>query len=75
MGLKQSPDSGHPSIIILAVKDKAELQVALSHAREQGIKTFEFHEPYQDWGLTSFATESLPQAQRHHFSQFNLWRK
>ena len=76
MGIKHGPSpDGHPSIIFLGTKDKQELESALDQARSHGLKTFEFHEPYQNWGLTSFACEPIPEEKRHLFSNFQLWRK
>lgn len=76
MGIKNGPSpDGHPSIIFLSTKSKDELQEALAYTNSTGLRTFEFHEPYKNWGLTAFATQPIPQDQRHLFSKFNLWRK
>lgn len=76
LGIKHGPSpDGHPSIIFLSTKNKEQLEAALEYARSQELKTFEFYEPYQDWGLTSFAIQPIPQEQRHLFSNYKLWRK
>lgn len=41
----------------------------------KGIATCEFHEPYMDWGLTSFGCEPITQEQRNIFSGYSLWFK
>jgi hypothetical protein len=71
-GLSQTE---HPSLVFLATKDKEALSSALAYASELGIKTFEFHEPYCEWGLTAFACEPITHRQRKMFKHFNLWRK
>lgn len=69
-----SPD-GHPSLIYLEARDQEQLLEAKAHAEAAGLRTFPFHEPYQDWGLTAFACEPIPQDKRALFKGFNLWRK
>lgn len=73
-GQSSSPDD-HPSFVFLSTKTKEQLQAALEYVRELGIGTFEFHEPYMNWGLTSFATKPITQDQRKLFAKFQLWRK
>lgn len=72
---KNSSEVDHPSFVFLSTKTKDQLEAALEYVRAQGLKTYEFYEPYQDWGLTSFAIQPIPQEQRHLFSNFPLWRK
>jgi hypothetical protein len=74
MGRRHQPDN-HPSLVFLSTNSKQELESALDHAREHGINTYEFHEPYQNWGLTAFACEPIPASKREAFSNFQLWRK
>ena len=74
MGRRHQPDH-HPSLIFISTKSEAELQQALAYARSQGLSTYEFHEPYQDWGLTAFACEPIPDHLRKAFSNYQLWRK
>jgi hypothetical protein len=76
LGLKHGPSlDGHPSLVYLDTSNKQELEAALDYVHSQGLKTYEFHEPYQDWGLTAFAVEPLEHHQRSIFSHFKLWRK
>lgn len=74
MGRRHQPDQ-HPSLIFISTKSKDQLIDALYYAREHGIDAYEFHEPYQDWGLTAFACAPITAQQREAFSNFKLWRK
>ena len=65
------PADHHPSYVHLSIRDKSQLE-KLKHALEtEGIKTAEFHEPYQDWGLTSISC-LLTEEQRKHLSHLQL---
>lgn len=76
LGIKHGPSpDGHPSLVFLAARDRDELSLALSYARSHDLRTFEFHEPYGDWGLTAFAIEPIPHGKRSLFSHYKLWRK
>lgn len=76
LGIKYGPSpDGHPSLVFLETKSSAELHEALLTMASRGIQTFQFHEPYQDWGLTAFACEPIPEHNRRLFKDFQLWRK
>lgn len=62
----------HPSYIHLTVRDQHALTQLRARLHDQGIQTAEFHEPYQDWGLTAIAC-LLTEEQRHHLSDLRLW--
>lgn len=67
------PDDLHPSFIHLTIKNKQMLE-DLKHALQaQGISTAEFHEPYQNWGLTAIAC-LLKEDQRSTLSHLQLWK-
>lgn len=75
-GIKHGPSpDGHPSLIYLEARDQDHLLEAKATIAQAGLKLYEFHEPYQDWGLTAFACEPIPQDKRALFKGFNLWRK
>lgn len=74
MGRRHQPDQ-HPSLVFISTKSQQHLLYALDLAREQGIEAYEFHEPYQNWGLTAFACAPITADRRHAFSHFKLWRK
>ena len=66
------PSDGHPSYIHLSIRDKVRLEQLRDVLNEQGIATSEFHEPYQDWGLTAISC-LLTEDQRNHLSHLQLW--
>ena len=68
----RSPDH-HPSLIYLTIKDKSELEGLRTKLHDQGIATAEFHERYQDWGLTAISC-LLSEDQRHLLKHLQLWR-
>jgi len=61
-----------PSYIHLTCRDQHQLEQLRSALSERGIVTSEFHEPYQDWGLTAIAC-LLTEEDRHHLSHLRLW--
>lgn len=67
------PSDHHPSLIYLTIRDKHDLEVLKRSLHEQGIKTSEFHEPYQDWGLTAIACQ-LDDSNRSLLKHLRLWR-
>ena len=62
----------HPSIIFLTCRDKQALEHLRAQLNDSVIPTSEFHEPYQNWGLTAIAC-LLTEVQRHHLSDLRLW--
>lgn len=66
------PADQHPSYVHLTARDKPALEHLRSVLSHAGIPTSEFHEPYQDWGLTAIAC-LLTEEQRHHLAHLRLW--
>ena len=67
------PADHHPSYIHLTVRDQPRLELLRARLQEAGIQTAEFHEPYQDWGLTAIAC-CLTEDQRGLLKGLPLWR-
>ena len=67
------PVDNHPSYIHLTIRDKNRLEQLRSTLNEQGISTAEFHEPYQDWGLTAISC-LVTEEQRIHLKGLQLWK-
>lgn len=61
------------SLIVLQVKNKAQLEKALAKTKAAGIRTEVFHEPDWDYGFTAFATEQISEDQRKLFKNYRLW--
>lgn len=75
LGLKLSRKYAQPpSIVLIQIKDEKELLKAYEKIGNHGIHCEMFHEPYQQTGATSFATEPIFQHQRSLFSKFQLWK-
>lgn len=72
-GLAHSNSGKLNSIIIFGTKDKEELESLLDRFRPQ-LTCYPFYEPYKDTGLTAFATLPIPEADRHLFKGFKLWK-
>ena len=66
-------DTSHPSYIHLTVRDQHQLMQLRARLQLAGIEIAEFHEPYQDWGLTAIAC-CLTEDQRHLLRGLPLWR-
>lgn len=66
------PNDTHPSFIHLTIKNKQTLENLKQSLHDQGIQTAEFHEPYQNWGLTAISC-LLTEEQRHHLKHLQLW--
>ena len=62
-----------PSYIHLTVRDKAALEKLREKLNSNSHQTSEFHEPYQDWGLTAIAC-CLSEDERHELRGLPLWR-
>jgi hypothetical protein len=67
-----------PSIIILQVKNEAQLLKARAAIQEQGIVSEIFYEPDSHLGyepsFTAFATLPITEDQRIHLRKYRLWR-
>ncbi len=70
--LKNAED---PSVVIVEIQDKKSLEKEINHLKSLGIETYSFYEPFDDIGLTAFATQPVTQEQRHLFSHYPLWGK
>lgn len=73
---KAFPQDRHKtdSIIVLGLKNKRELEKAMTRLRENNIELIEFHEPDWDYGLTTFGTQPLNQDQRQIMRRYQLWK-
>lgn len=67
------PPDYHPSYIHLTVDDKSRLEVLRQKLNDANIPTTEFHEPYQNWGLTAIAC-LVTDSHRYLFKCLSLWR-
>lgn len=67
------PPDQHPSYIHLTIRDKASLEQLRARLNAAGIETAEFHEPYQDWGLTAISC-LLTEENRHLLKGLQLWK-
>lgn len=63
-----------PSIVLIQIRDEKELLKAYEKILSHNIHCEMFHEPYQQTGATSFATEPITQNQRSLFSKYQLWK-
>lgn len=68
-----SPEVGYPRMVLIAIKDKEELQKALDHAKLH-VECFPFYEQDLDYGLTSFTTRPVNFDERAFFKIYKLWR-
>lgn len=66
-------DQSHPSYIHLTIPNKVQLEQLREELNSSGILTSEFHEPYQNWGLTAIAC-LLTESQRKMMSHLKLWK-
>ena len=67
------PPDHHPSYIHLTVRDQQQLERLRARIQAAGQNTAEFHEPYQDWGLTAIAC-CLDESHRYLTKGLPLWR-
>ena len=63
----------HPSYIHLTVRDQQQLEKLRARLQSAGQNTAEFHEPYQNWGLTAIAC-CLDESHRYLTKGLPLWR-
>ena len=61
------------SIIIFQIPDEETLKQELSYIQSLGIECASFFEPYQNMGITSFATLPITEDKRHYFKHYTLW--
>lgn len=67
------PKCHHPSYIHLSAESKEHLARLKGELHSLDIQTAEFHEPYEDWGLTAIACV-LDESNRHILKSLPLWR-
>ena len=67
------PSDHHPSYIHLTIRDKAQLEKLRAALNLAGYSTAEFHEPYQNWGLTAISC-LLTEETRHVLKGLQLWK-
>ena len=72
-GLHHNPSKTTSSVIIFGTSNKEELENLFAKYK-QNLQCYPFFEPYKDVGLTSFATEPIPEEKRNLFKQFKLWK-
>lgn len=62
-----------PSIILLQTENENSLKEDLEKIKQLNIHCSTFEEPYENMGLTSFATEPLTEDYRYLFKEYKLW--
>ena len=62
----------HPSMVLIGVKGKIQLENVAKKVKTQGFRLMEFFEPLFDGEMTSFATEPISDEERGFFKRFNL---
>lgn len=61
------------SIIIFQIPDEETLKKELQYIQSLGIECASFYEPYEDMGITAFATLPITEDKRHYFKKYTLW--
>ena len=61
------------SIIIFQIPDEQTLKNELNYIQSLGIECASFYEPYEDMGITAFATLPVTEDKRHLFKKYTLW--
>lgn len=73
-GLKNSNQYQQTSsIIIFQIENENQLIQELEYIQSLGIECAFFYEPYNDIGITAFATLPIGEEQRHYFKKYTLW--
>jgi hypothetical protein len=73
-GLKDNRSySQTSSIIIFQIQSELELTEELEYIRSLGIVCAKFFEPYEDMGITAFATLPISEEYRPLFKKYTLW--
>ena len=72
-GLAHSHSGTSNSIIIFGTQSKEELESHFEKFKNE-VNCHPFFEPYKNVGLTAFATDPIPENQRHLFKEFKLWK-
>jgi len=72
----EGPTKGIPSLIVLQVKNEAELLKAGEYLKSVGIKFEIFYEPdFGPMGYSALATHPLYEDDRHKLKKFQLWKE
>ena len=61
------------SIIIFQIPDEQTLKNELNYIQSLGIECASFYEPYEDMGITAFATLPVTEDKRHFFKKYTRW--
>lgn len=61
------------SIIIFQIPDEQTLKKELKYIESLGIQCASFYEPYDNTGITAFATLPITEDKRHFFKNYPLW--
>jgi hypothetical protein len=61
------------SIIIFQIPDEETLKQELQYIQSLGIECASFYEPYDNTGITAFATRPLTEDKCHYFKKYTLW--
>lgn len=61
------------SIIIFQIPDEQTLKKELNFIESLGIQCASFYEPYENTGITAFATLPITESKRHIFKDYTLW--
>lgn len=62
------------SIIVIGIKNKAELEKARKRLAEAGIEAIPFWEPDWEYGWTAFGTRPLKEEERPIMRRYQLWK-
>lgn len=73
LGLNDKNSYKEPSsIVLIQIPNQESLLIELEKFKSLGLNCVSFYEPYQDIGVTSFAT-IVTEENRHLFKKYNLW--
>lgn len=61
------------SIVLLQIQNKQTLEQELQYIQSINIDCASFIEPYNDMGLTAFATIPITEDKRELFKKYTLW--
>ena len=64
--------SGHPSMVVLGVKNETQLQKVQDKMNQHGIEFRSFYEPLFDNSLTAISSVPLSEDQRKIFKNYQL---
>ena len=74
VGLKTTERYNEPSsIVLIQIPNRDQLELEFQKFEAMGISCAAFYEPYDDMGMTAFATLPLGEESRHLFKEYTLW--